>query len=150
MVDMPPPLPPKPRTAYEITKPRAFTHYSSESEADRRLTTSSRLGHRRVSSDSSIVSGLSEEVTGPVSPPPLPPNHPREAEDIVENYKQDKMELETKEGWTFVEKSELSDVFERSDMSPPTTPSTNSSGNTPAKIKWKKPRWAKKCEGECL
>ena len=101
------------------------------------MTTTSRLGHRRASSDSSIMSGLSEEVPSPISPPPLPPNHPRETEDIVKDIQEkDEREVETKEGWTFVEKS---------DVSPPATPSTTSSNNTPAKIKWKKPRWAKKC-----
>ncbi len=89
------------------------------------------------------MSGLSEDVSTPLSPPPLPPNHPRESENfLVDEIKKDP---EISEDWTLVEKSEVFDE-ERLEVSPPVTPSTSSTGSTPGKIKWKKPRWAKKCE----
>lgn len=99
-----------------------------------------------MSSDSSIMSGLSEEVPGPSSPslvpPPLPPNHPVVDEEFAV-HKEEMLEIGTTGEWTIVDKSVV--VEEMSELSPPATPSTSSSGSTPGKIKWKKPRWAKKC-----
>ena len=96
-----------------------------------------------MSSDSSIMSGLSEDVNTPLSPPPLPPNHPRESENFLAD--ETKKDTDISKDWTLVEKSEVFED-ERSEVSPPVTPSTASTGSTPGKIKWKKPRWAKKCE----
>ena len=120
---IPPPLPPK---------PHSLAQYPPEPND---VSVFQKVRHRRAASDSSVVSGLSEDTEkGPSSPPPpLPPRH---KEDNNEEVKE--RDIETSGGWTMVQRSEI--------ISPPPTPSNPTSIHSKQHTKWKKPRWAKKCE----